>query len=236
MAKRSRSKTSKSRGPVRYARNKYSAYMQRSAYSAAGSNRIVGLPAGMRIKMKYTDQINLSSGVVGYVEHIFRAFSIFDPDLTGVGHQPLGHDEMSALYERYRVLGSTARVDFVVPEAPETHSLPTTCVLNLVETASALNSTDLMVEMPISRWKTSVVSANPTTTLRLGYTSTWQMKGDAGAATDGDYSAAFGSNPTIDAYYHIAAGQDGNSSVDCYARIEIVYDVWCFDPVTLSTS
>jgi len=37
------------------------------------------------------------------LDQIYRLNSIFDPDLTGTGHQPLGRDQYATFYNRYRV-------------------------------------------------------------------------------------------------------------------------------------
>lgn len=38
--------------------------------------------------------------------HIYSATGLFDPDITGVGNQPRGFDQLMALYDHYTVLGS----------------------------------------------------------------------------------------------------------------------------------
>ncbi len=51
--------------------------------------------------------------------HKFRANSLFDYDLTGIGAQPNGFDELAALYNEYHVLSTKldARVVSVVDQA-----------------------------------------------------------------------------------------------------------------------
>jgi hypothetical protein len=50
--------------------------------------------------------------VTGFVSYQFRANSIYDPDLTGIGHQPRGRDQLALLYEKYCVIGSKITVRF----------------------------------------------------------------------------------------------------------------------------
>jgi hypothetical protein len=43
--------------------------------------------------------------------------SLFDPDTSGIGHQPVGFDQLMALYEDYVVYGVKYRVQFINPDA-----------------------------------------------------------------------------------------------------------------------
>ena len=56
--------------------------------------------------------LGVSAGPVFYQ---FRANSIYDPDLTGTGHQPRGRDQLDLLYRRYQVYAVQVTVDFYLP-------------------------------------------------------------------------------------------------------------------------
>ena len=64
----------------------------------------------LMVKLRYVDTITIAVASAAINNHVFRANSIFDPDLTSTGHQPLLHDLYSTLYERYRVVSSTIKV------------------------------------------------------------------------------------------------------------------------------
>lgn len=64
-----------------------------------------GIPLSRTVKLRYSQQVSMNNPIGGAV-HNFRANSLYDPDLTGVGGQPLGFDQMAALYNHYVVLGS----------------------------------------------------------------------------------------------------------------------------------
>ena len=69
------------------------------------------------VKMNYADTISLAPGAAAITNHAFRCNSIFDPDYTSTGHQPLLHDEYQGLYGSYRVLSSKIRVTPVASSA-----------------------------------------------------------------------------------------------------------------------
>jgi hypothetical protein len=49
-------------------------------------------------------------GINTYYHHVFRGNSINDPDVTGVGTQPYGHDEWAGLYNNYAVMSSSITI------------------------------------------------------------------------------------------------------------------------------
>ncbi len=62
------------------------------------------------VKMTYADTITIDAGAAAISNHVYRAVSIFDPDQTGGGHQPLLHDEYQNYYANYRVLRCKIKV------------------------------------------------------------------------------------------------------------------------------
>lgn len=71
-----------------------------------------GFPNSIVTKLRYADFFTLTaaSGVVS--SQIFRANSVFDPDFTGTGHQPMYFDQWAAIYDQYVVLGAKITAEF----------------------------------------------------------------------------------------------------------------------------
>lgn len=67
-----------------------------------------------------TFQLNTAAGVAS---KLFRTNSLFDPDFTGVGHQPGGYDQLMAIYEHYVVYECEYKVVFVNTNASSQSSL-----------------------------------------------------------------------------------------------------------------
>ena len=65
-----------------------------------------------RVKMRYVAHLEPSAAVAGNAWfNTFSLNSTFDPDRTGVGHQPWGRDQMATLYNTYRVVGCKVTVN-----------------------------------------------------------------------------------------------------------------------------
>lgn len=93
---------------------------------AAASNR-------KTVKLVYSDIIDLTAGLAGVgVTHQFRANSIFDPNYSIGGHQPMGHDEWENFYHHYRVKSSSIRVNFTPYNSTDS---PSTVWVSLGSTA-----------------------------------------------------------------------------------------------------
>jgi hypothetical protein len=60
----------------------------------------------------YYDTITITSNAGVVAVHVFGSNCLFDPDITGGGHQPAGFDQYMALYQRYTVLRTRAKVTF----------------------------------------------------------------------------------------------------------------------------
>ena len=76
-------------------------------------------------KLRYAERINIpAAAAVGLANaYLFNLNSIYDPDRTGVGHQPMGRDQLALLYHRYRVFAVSWRIEFSPTDGPSVSSL-----------------------------------------------------------------------------------------------------------------
>lgn len=72
-----------------------------------------GFPSQMKVKLRYVDtNLTLDASAGSFTSFVFRANSLFDPDFTGLGHQPMKYDEWSLIYHRYTVLAAKITVTY----------------------------------------------------------------------------------------------------------------------------
>jgi len=72
-----------------------------------------GFPTRVTMSHKYREQITLSPTAGAMASYNFSANSMYDPNLTGTGHQPMYFDQMAALYDHFVVNSATIKVTFV---------------------------------------------------------------------------------------------------------------------------
>lgn len=107
-----------------------------------------GFPASQMVKLRYVQEISLDPGVSGSVaSYVFRGNSLFDPDYTGTGHQPMLFDQYSAVYSTYQVLGAKITMSHIPNTANNTNNYFGICkgtspnaISTFSDTASLLES------------------------------------------------------------------------------------------------
>lgn len=76
------------------------------------------LPHNLKTRLAYNQRVTLTAGAAdGTARHVFCASSLYDPDQTGSGHQPMGFDQLMPMYDHYVVLGSKITARFYAPVA-----------------------------------------------------------------------------------------------------------------------
>lgn len=111
----SRSTVTRRAGPYRSTRSMVSLRSAaRGLIAPQRTIRFSPFPNTKIVRHKYCDVITLPAGAAaGFPSYYqFRANSMFDPDYTGTGHQPMFRDEMAAQYKSYTVLKSYIRITF----------------------------------------------------------------------------------------------------------------------------
>lgn len=68
-----------------------------------------GFPDKLECVLRYNTTLKFT-GVTTGTAQVWRMNSLFDPDLTGTGHQPQQYDQLSAVYSQYCVIASQAKM------------------------------------------------------------------------------------------------------------------------------
>lgn len=73
-----------------------------------------GFPETFKATLVYRNQLTTLNPTIGGLaaSAFFSANGLFDPDVTGVGHQPTGFDQIMTFYDHYTVIGSKMVASF----------------------------------------------------------------------------------------------------------------------------
>jgi hypothetical protein len=194
------------------------------------------LPARKFCKLRYVAAYNSVSASTTAVERWYRLNSIFDPDGTGVGHQPLYHDQLANIYQAYRVHG--AKVIVNISNASVSANIQTHIAFFPVRDDLTTPSS---IDQAVEQWRcrsvilptdgTSVTFAQYYDCAKIQQVSKLRYK------SSDDFMAGMGANPTRDTNWHmLVQSRDQSSSVTVNYTIEIIYYVELFGLVMPSTS
>lgn len=193
------------------------------------------------VKMKYAEAVTpqMTTGLSSAV-YRFNLNSIFDPNRTGTGHQPYGHDTFSTMYNRYRVIGVKWNIQCVAPSGTDL-PLQVAALPANEEQGSSGDSASSIRELPRARYITQGYAGAPVRSLK-GYTSLPSLTGRTKAQymADDRYQAQVGSSPQELAILNIIVSFMNEFAVGSTIypplNIEMTYVVEFFDPKVLAQS
>lgn len=70
-------------------------------------------PLQRNVILRYCANVTLDAAVGTIGKWQFRCNSLFDPDVTGTGHQPYGFDTLASIYNHYQVMKSFITIEGV---------------------------------------------------------------------------------------------------------------------------
>lgn len=72
------------------------------------------MPNRFATKLRYVSYADIDPGLGGTAGvQIVNAMGCYDPDVTGIGHQPRALDQLMTMYDHYTVIGSKITVQFM---------------------------------------------------------------------------------------------------------------------------
>ncbi len=224
-------------GPARTRPRKYrkkSFYPRKKTASKTVMKGPGPIPDRLFVKLKYADTFVTTAASVPAI-HVFRT-SIHDPDESGTGHQPMGHDEYSVLYNKYRVMGIAYRCIAM----NESTTNQQDCVIIPKPNATGITTGNQLWEIPYSKPRViAPEGSGRSTTVFKGYMSPSRILGITKEQyrTDVSYSATMGANPALTARLHLYS-QPSDTSTTSTTRWKVNFVFYCelFDRHTLSTS
>jgi len=196
------------------------------------SNITRGFPNQVVTKMRYHSNqlLTSTSGTIG--KYLFSCNNIYDPDVSGTGHQPLYYDTFETIYDHYAVVSSTITVTFVNNQA-----WPAVTGVVLDDDGTTSTNVDTLCEQNNGSHKflpslTGSLSAHTFTY----HFDCWKVLG-IDPYTSEAYKATFGAAPSeITNYLCWSIPYDGVSTGSVPIDVTIDYIVVCSELKTPTSS
>lgn len=191
------------------------------------------------VKLKYCDYTNIGVSTLGY-SRTMRANSVFDPDYAAGGHQPLGHDQWSAFYHRYQVIGS--KLTMKVSCGNGANNNDSTLWYSRVSDVPAPSAPTLTEVMEGNKFRHMIIQGNTQIGKPRVLTNKFSLKQYYGFKDNEDNTLTTGlcasSDPGREAYFVFGYTPQGGATITGSAQLwmTVEYIVRYFDPVDLVTS
>jgi len=217
-----------------------SPYKRRAVDGIVRAPRSVALSSWnqpFRTTLKYSDVVVMATSVgTGFVTYALRANSLFDPDYSGAGHQPLRFDQLAAMFNAYRVRSARIKVTFSVGEVGSTTSAlgPWRCTISKSRTNYTLpgTGTDYATHAEMEGAQTGVLTTQQHLTLYQTYK--WE---DLGFNNIEETNANVTVDPTNVMPWIISVYNQGNvAATNVLVNFDISFDSEFLNPKTIATS
>lgn len=130
----------------------------------------LGFPKKIVMTHKYVDTGVLSSTAGVINKYQWSANSLFDPNTTGGGHQPMYFDQMAALYNHYTVIGAKFKVT-CTPYASNSAGGFVGAYIDDDTTTTNITGISSLVEQSTSRRRVISPASNNTFTFNLKWSA-----------------------------------------------------------------
>lgn len=192
----------------------------------------IGFPQKLSVRMKYGDSFTIGTITAGTAWYnVFRTNSIFDPDVTGIGHQPRYHDQLAALYAFYYVKKTSIKVTF--HPSTDSGSIIGFVIPDASSGSIAIPATvSDLIEFPGAKYKhMSNENSGPLPAMISLTVRSKDMQEDIRSSR-----TAFGTSPSDAANFVVGMFNAGSVNSGGWAVVELVYDVVCSELVEPSES
>jgi len=184
------------------------------------------------VRLKYADLFSFSMLTLTAQQQAFNMNSVFDPDKTGVGHQPYGYDQLAALFNAYRVYKFKWHLEF----AGANDRLHIT-VLPINGTAIGTGTQSALAEQPLAVTKAMSFSGG----FPVKFSGSQYLPRFTGASatqyrTDDRYSSLIGVSPAELMQLYISVYNPTTTTVTTSMSVTLTYYTEFYDPVTVAQS
>lgn len=176
--------------------------------------RGMAFPMRLRNTMRYAETINIGV-TTGYGKWTFSANGLYDPNISGVGHQPLYFDQLMAIYNHYNVVKSKITIAAM-------HNAVSVLLTCGVDDDTTTHAPDVAIEEGGAKYAVYGITSgtiSPSITRYWNQAVTFGQGASMGAQLIGDSS----NNPTEQSYFNIGVFDPLGSTTNVYVQVVLEY-------------
>lgn len=195
------------------------------------------MPPRLNAKLRYVEvakSITTGATATGYT---WSMNDLFDPDVSGVGHQPMGFDQLTTFYNNFRVTGCKYHVTF---HSPSSDGIK--CIVFPRRNAAGYGPVTIegIQEQPFCRKMKVIATDTPMSNgVFKGYLPLNRIFGVTKEKyrVDDQYEGAITASPSrLASIDCLAQYKDNTSAHTVYVNIELIYYATFFNPRHLPAS
>lgn len=219
------------RGMKKKTASSYRRRYRRNGTSTVVNRGTTGFPDKLIVKMRYCDTYTLGNGVNTIGSHTFRANSVYDPDYTATGHQPLYFDQLATIYSNYKVIKTAVGCQFMSTQGVTAGNI--ICGVDISANDTVETNPDTIRERPGSKFKT--LTPQRPATIKTG----WNLRRSA-VTSDDNWTSLASTNPVNVDYIKVyATSADGTTALPsdvCSVQVDLTYTVVWYNAIAVSGS
>lgn len=203
---------------------------------------LTGFPSSKMVKLRYTQQFSLNPGANNKIAQVFRANDMYDPDVTGTGHQPVGFDQwVGVVYDHFTVVG--ARISVTAVPSSVTNVTPGYWGILVSDTGTAVSAMSSVTSLLESKYTGKSVNIyglvngpkHPTISRNFSSKKFFGVK--TGLVGDTLYRGGVSISPAEQAYFEVfGASVNGNDPGSWNFIATIDYIAVLTEPKALASS
>lgn len=189
----------------------------------------------VRKRLTYYDSgsITTTSGVMS--SYVFSINGLYDPNITGTGHQPAGFDQMMIFFDHYAVVRSRMTATFKQTSTASNNCAEIALSLNSTVTPTAdqiiLNETGYVVRDYLN----TVGTNDSIKTLSLAC-NVGKFQGVKEVRDDPELHGTAAANPVEQSYYNLSVWDNNAITSVVTFQVLIEFDAWFIEPRKVSSS
>lgn len=186
------------------------------------------------LRLNYQENVSVTTGASSVGNYVFAANGLYDPNVTGTGHQPLGFDQMMLIYNHYCVVRSR----IIVTARNASSTLGAYIAVSKHAGSTPLTVDSRLIESGMIKYSYLAPKSNN------GFTKILSEQMDIARFTGVDdvldvteLRGSIGSNPAEGQYFDVSAwNPDDATQVPIYLEVLIEFDAIFTEPQEITQS